>query len=168
MKKYILALVTIFTITAQVEYKNILLDPIEVTGIYVTTSSETENIDIPALWERFKQEDYSKVPEAKNNRIYAIYTDYTGDCRQNNPYTMVIGYESNFLKKQSLDTKTVTIPAAVYKVAQTAGAFPDAIIALWEDIFNSDYKQLHTINFETLDGNLETETAIKIYLATQN
>jgi len=67
----------------------------------------------------------------------------------------------------SLNITTVTIPEAVYKVAQRSGSFPDAVIGLWDDIFSSGYKQIHTINFEVYDGDLDAAPHVAVYLATR-
>lgn len=169
MQKYILTITAlVFNVYLQaVEYNNILFDSRSIMGVYKQTSSETENNDIPALWDTFRKEIYDKLPGAKDNRVYVIYTDYAGDCRKNNPYTVIIGYESSFFKEQLENSTTVTIPAGVYKVAQRSGTFPDAVIGLWDDIFNSGYQQVHSINFEVYNGDLDAAPHVAVYLATQ-
>ena len=107
MQKYLLIITALFLNLEAVDYRNILFDSKSITGVYTRTCSDTENTDIPALWDTFRQEIYDKLPNAKNNPVYVIYTDYTGDCRQNNPYTMIIGYESSFFA--SLDTNSFRI-----------------------------------------------------------
>lgn len=148
-----------------VELTNHFFHAKKVVGISTVTSSETEGTDIPALWDRFRQEIYATLPQPETARIYVIYTNYTGDCRRNNPYTVVIGLEDSATMRAPAETIAVTIPATQYAVAQANGNFPDNVISLWDAIFASGFQQKHTINFEIFEGDLDRESNVKIYLA---
>lgn len=141
-----------------------LMPETKIAGVYVVTSSETEGHDIPALWDAFRREMHNTI-EAKNDPVYVVYTDYTGDCRKNNPYTVVIGYEASIAQRFAGQVMTVTIPAALYKSAQKVGSFPDNVIVLWDEIFNSEFEQNHTINFERFTGDLDCKSRVEIFLA---
>jgi predicted transcriptional regulator YdeE len=99
-----------------------------VVGVSVHTSGAKEaggNGEIPALWTRAMQDGtFERIPNAADNKILAIYTDYSSD--PNGEYTYVVGKRVTSADKAPDGMIAVTIPAGKYAVVESEkGALPD-------------------------------------------
>jgi len=121
-----------------------------IIGISVRTTNENEQAkkDIGALWNKFMSENmFEKIPNVKDETIYAVYTDYEGDYTK--PYTTILGYKVNTLDVIPDGMIGVKIEKAVYHKFIAKGNLTDnAVIDEWVKIWNMDIDRAYTADFE--------------------
>ncbi len=90
------------------------IEPFFIMGISIRTTNEDQQAakDIPALWQRFWNEDIlSKIPNKTGNTLYCAYTDYESDFTK--PYTTVLGCKVSSLGTIPQGLKVKQFRAAV-------------------------------------------------------
>jgi len=131
-----------------VQKKSILI-----VGISVRTTNENAQAkqDIGGLWGRFMEEGIrSKIPNAIDESIYAVYTDYESD--HSKPYTTILGYKVDSLKDIPVGMVGHEIePSDFEKFTAKGNLKGDAVIAMWGQIWNSDIDRSYTSDFEVYD-----------------
>ncbi len=147
-----------------------VIEKFHVIGISIRTKNENGQAspDIEALWGKFWNEDIkSKIPNAINDDIYAIYTDYETDY--NGAYTMIIGLSVNSLDHIPEGFVGMTIEKSKYQKIVSKGKMPEAILNTWIEIWgnnklNRAYQTDFTIHGKKYyDGDeAEVETFISV------
>ncbi|HSW87360.1 MAG TPA: GyrI-like domain-containing protein [Rhabdochlamydiaceae bacterium] len=135
-----------------------------VIGIPVKTSNENFEKEALPLWGKFNQEK-QQIQDRLNQNCLAVYTDYEGDHTQ--PFTFMTGCEVSNLQAIPKGMVGIEISASTYAVFTASGPFPQSLIQVWENIWNSDLKRTYATDFEVYlsDFNPEKNPEIKVYIA---
>lgn len=123
------------------------------TGITVRTnnSSGAAAKDIPALWQRFFEEQVSnKIPNKTGDELYCVYTDYEGDYTQD--YTTLLGCRTSSLEDIPEGMRGLTIAAGNYTRFEAEGKMEEGFVyQKWTEIWQSDLDRAYTSDFEVYD-----------------
>jgi len=140
MKIHLLYLVLISLISSCKNTTNMeQLPSFKIIGIAIETTNKNGQSaqDMGIIWGRFFSEEIAKkIPTKINDDIYAIYTnfetDYTGK------HTAIIGYKVSDLANIPEGLTSITIPEGTYQKFIAKGMMPDAVIAMWKEIWEKD------------------------------
>lgn len=136
-------------------------------GLELRTNNQECSLAMPLHQARFFQENIpSKIPNKINGNILALYTDYEGDYTR--PYSWILGYEVSSLDEVPEGLVGKVIPESKYAVFTTQGAFPQGLIAVWQEIWQSGLPRSYTSDFEVYPANFDPERnpEVKVYIAT--
>ncbi|OAJ94181.1 GyrI-like domain-containing protein [Vibrio bivalvicida] len=140
----------------------------ELAGFSVTTTNVDEQkpatAKIGKLWEHFYSQALPNLcPES---RVYGVYTNYESDF--NGAYDVIAcsdtlhnGTDGSFVKAH--------IEAGSYLVFSAEGEFPQAVINLWQVIWNyfanddCQHKRAYTTDFEFYKSAQEIEIYIAVH-----
>jgi predicted transcriptional regulator YdeE len=131
-----------------------------VIGVSVHTTAQKEvggNGEIPALWNRVMQDGtFERIPSHADDKILAVYTDYSGD--QNSEYTYMVGMRVTSADKVPDGMVSVTVPAGKYAVIESdKGALPD--------IMPKVKKRIHAMTASELGGARTYKTDYDVFPA---
>jgi len=116
-------------------------------GLPLRTDNTEAHTAIPAHWGRFYSENVlAKIPKRLNGDVLAVYTEYEKDHTK--PYTMILGCETASLDEIPEGLVGIEIPAARYAVFTSNGPHPDALIQIWQSVWNGDLDRSFTADFE--------------------
>jgi predicted transcriptional regulator YdeE len=116
-------------------------------GLELRTNNQECSLMMPAHKERFFKENIlSKIPNKVSGDILAVYTDYEGDHTK--PYSWILGCEVSSLAKVPEGLYGKIIPASKYAVFTTKGAFPQGLIAVWQEVWKLNLPRSYTTDFE--------------------
>lgn len=145
------------------------LQQITLWGIAVTTNNATEftpNGKIPATMQTFFSNILGSFNSCNANKVYAVYTNYQSD--KNGDYTYFIGQEvTQDSTNLPANLQSLTINPQSYSVFNNNGQLPEAVIALWQQIWannNLETKRKYTADFELY--TLDNLNQVSIYIAT--
>lgn len=138
-------------------------------GLELRTNNDECSLTIPTHKERFFKENILfKIPNKINGDILAVYTDYEGDYTK--PYSWILGCEVSSLEQIPEGLVGKVIPVSKYAVYTTQGAFPQGLIAAWQDVWKSNLPRSYTSDFEiyrsTFDPHSNPE--VKVYIALED
>jgi predicted transcriptional regulator YdeE len=137
-------------------------------GLELKTNNEECSLAMPAHKERFFKENIiSKIPNKINGDILALYTDYEGDCTK--PYSWILGCEVSDLDEVPQGLVGKMIPESRYAVYTTQGEFPQGLIAVWQDVWQSNLPRLYTSDFEVYRSDFDPQRnpQVKVYIAIE-
>lgn len=125
--------------------------------IVVGISRRTSNADgrsvedIPATWSDFLQKNANAkiLNRAVPPVMYAVYSDYASDWR--GEYAYLIGTGVTRAGKVPEGMEVRRIPAQTYAVFTAKGFMPDAVTAVWAEIWLSSLPRKYTYDFEVYD-----------------
>ncbi len=133
--------------------KTVTQEEITIVGIEIRTTNENGKAaqDIPALWQRFMQENIkAQIPNRLGDTLYALYTDYESDY--NKPYTTIIGCSVSSLDAIPEHLTVKIIPRSTYVKFEAKGnLIQNAVIDTWMQIWQSDLKRAYTTDLEVYD-----------------
>jgi predicted transcriptional regulator YdeE len=133
-------------------------DEMKLAGIYVRTSnrleSDAKTARIPALWQRFYQENVAgKIPGLVNPQvIYEAYSDYESD--QDGEYTVILGGEVESIENLPEGMLAIIVPRARYIVTPATGEdVPAAVQQAWRQVWKhfespKPYRRAYQVDFE--------------------
>lgn len=139
-----------------------------IIGLELRTSNAECMNTIPKHWERFcKEEVFNTIPNKVGNDIFALYTDYEGDCTM--PYSYIIGCEVSTLDEIPAGLVSRVVPESTYAVFTARGAFPQSVIDTWQAIWKTDLKRLYTCDFEMYraDFHPQQNSEMEVYIAIE-
>lgn len=149
------------------------LNSFKIIGIAVATTNENglSAKDIGELWERFYSENIgSKIPNPISDDIYAVYTDYETDYT--GKYTTIIGMEVAHLDDIPQGLTGYTIEGGQYNKYLAKGTMPNAIVAVWQQIWSEDKKlnRKYTADFEVYGSKSQNgaDAEVAIYIAAED
>lgn len=140
------------------------------TGITVRTNNTSGAAakDIPALWQRFFEEQISdKIPHKLDEAFYCVYTNYEGDYTQD--YTTLLGCRTSSLEDIPEGMEGLTIATANYARFEAKGKMEDGFVFnKWTEIWQAGLERAYTADFEVyqFNGNAE-ELVVPIFIALQ-
>ena len=106
-------------------------------GLALRTNNRECSSAMPAHKEKFFKENIpAKIPNRIGGDILALYTDYEGDYTGD--YSWVLGCEVTSLDEVPKGLVGKVISASKYAVFTTKGAFPQGLIAAWQEIWISN------------------------------
>ena len=117
----------------------------KIIGIETRTTNQNGQAmqDIGGLWHRFYSENIiSKIPNAVNSNVYAIYTDYESDYT--GEYTTLLGLEVSSLDEIPSGLVGREFPKQNFKRFLAKGAMPQAVAEAWQKIWEQD-KELNRL-----------------------
>lgn len=127
------------------------MDSFQIIGISVRTSNEDGKAkkDIGELWAQFMSENiFEKIPNVKDETIYAVYTDYEGDHTK--PYTTILGYKVSTLNEIPVGMVGKLIERSTYtKFTAKGDLTANAVIDQWLKIWNMNIDRTYKADFET-------------------
>lgn len=147
-----------------------MIFPLVLTGISTILTQPTAKEEINDLWRRFFSEHIPyRIPDVIRNEIYALYTDYedppTGNC------TFFIGLPvaGSAMPLQGTYSRKFKEQSFIKYTAQ--GKMPEAIYAIWQKIYFTDYTIGRTYDYdmEVYDlASFETENPkVDLYISTK-
>lgn len=190
MKKYLIAVVAIFSInsalftqeyranetyfTQEIRMQNdkIVEKPtIVIIGIECRTSNapEAAPYDIPKLWEQFYKEDMiNQIPNKISSEVIALYCDYESDYR--GLYSLVIGCPVRSLDDVPEGMVAKTIPGGSYAVFRAIGEHPKSLIETWGSIWNDPaLERTYTGDYELYgDKFFRSPQEVEVYIAIKD
>ncbi|OJV50484.1 MAG: AraC family transcriptional regulator [Bacteroidetes bacterium 43-16] len=134
----------------------------QIEGFYVTgIAVRTNNIsgaaakDIPALWQRFFEEQVSdKIPGKLSEAIYCVYTDYAGDYTQD--YTTLLGCRTSFPEPVPEGMSSKEVAPGKYTCFEAKGKMEEGFVfRQWTEIWQSDLDRAYTSDFEVYEPGKE-------------
>ena len=117
----------------------------KIIGIETRTTNQNGQAmkDIGGLWNRFFSENIqSKILNAVNSNVYAIYTDYESDYT--GEYTTLLGLEVSSLDEIPSGLVGREFPKQNFKRFLAKGAMPQAVAEAWQKIWEQD-KELNRL-----------------------
>ncbi|MFS8562909.1 MAG: GyrI-like domain-containing protein [Rhabdochlamydiaceae bacterium] len=135
-------------------------------GLELRTNNEECSVAMPAHKDRFFKENIlAKIPNKINGNILALYTDYEGDYTK--PYSWILGCEVSSLDQVPEGLVGKKIPASKYTVFTTQGEFPQGLIAVWQNIWQSSLPRSYTSDFEVYPSDFDPQQNpnVKVYIA---
>lgn len=135
-------------------------------GLALRTSNEECALTMPVHKEKFfKDNTLAKIPNKCDQNVLAVYTDYEGDYTK--PYTWILGCEVSSLDEIPKGLVGITIPDTTYAVFTTQGAFPQGLIATWQEIWTANLPRLYSCDFEVYSPDFEPQEnpKVTIYIA---
>lgn len=130
--------------------KNVVLEAFHVVGVFTRTTNQNQQAakDIPALWQRFMQEETGlKVSNRVDDEIVCAYLEYEGDHMS--PYTCLVGYKVPNLDNIPEGLKGVTIPSGNYSRFLAKGDLTGkALWEAWLGIWKTPLDRTFEIDFE--------------------
>jgi predicted transcriptional regulator YdeE len=142
-----------------------------VIGIACRTAntSDAAPIDIPRLWQRFYAENIlSQIPNSMTDHVIALYCDYEGDYSQ--PYTCVIGCRVSSIEEVPEGMVAKTIPASTFAVYEAVGEFPQSVLNVWNEVWQSTtLKRTYAGDYEIYGKRffIDASKPVSIYVAIE-
>lgn len=136
---------------------------IKLIGAAIRTSKDRGQ-EIAQFWQNFmSQGTPARIPNKTDHSIMALYTDYEGDHTQ--PYSLILGCRVHGFEDLPKDLVARTIPPATYAVFTAKGKQPDAVIATWQAIWESDLARSYGCDFD-LYGPDPSDVLIHVAIET--
>jgi predicted transcriptional regulator YdeE len=135
-------------------------------GLPLRTNNEECSLAMPAHKERFfKEKIFERIPNKSSNQILALYTDYEGDYTK--PYSWILGCEVSTLDEVPAGLIGKVIPPSKYAIFTTKGAFPQGLIAAWQEVWKSNLDRSYTSDFEVYRPGFDPQSnpEVKVYIA---
>ena len=126
-------------------FKNVKFIDMKIIGIETRTTNQNGQAmqDIGGLWHRFYSENIiSRISNAVNSNVYAIYTDYESDYT--GEYTTLLGLEVSSLDEIPSGLVGREFPKQNFKRFLAKGAMPQAVAEAWQKIWEQD-KELNRL-----------------------
>jgi len=118
--------------------------------------------DIPATWTDFLQQN--AAAKIKNRAlppaIYAVYSHYASDWKGEYAYMIGCGVTRAVTVPEGM--KVRKIPAQTYAVFTAKGRMPDAVTAVWAEVWLSGLPRQYTYDFEVYDKRFAHPTAKEV------
>ena len=117
----------------------------KIIGIETRTTNQNGQAmkDIGGLWNRFFSENIiSRISNAVNSNVYAIYTDYESDYT--GEYTTLLGLEVSSLDEIPSRLVGREFPKQNFKRFLAKGSMPQSLAEVWQKIWEQD-KELNRL-----------------------
>ncbi len=124
-----------------------------VVGIFVYTTNEggqSQN-DIGQLWQQFYGENVmEQIPNKIDKRIYAVYSDYSGD--ETAPYEVIIGCAVSSSEQIPEGMKSVTVEGGRYQsMNSTTTNAQQFVMEAWQKIWTTQMDRTFQADFEVYE-----------------
>lgn len=129
------------------EYEIVHLPARKVVGLRDTTANDAPDMSekISVLWAQFMSEETArKLQAAQDSVCYGIYTNYTEDG-ETGTYDVIAACESEMLPSGFVQ---MDLPAGEYVKFKVDGSSPEAIAAVWQEIWGMWLPRAYRADFE--------------------
>lgn len=127
-------------------------NPIQIIGIELRTTNDNGQAfnDIPLFWERFIKENCSaQIPHKLNNDIYAVYTNFENEGKNNfGTYSLILGCSVERYTSLADGFTQITIPAGYYRVFPVEKGRSDKVGEVWQSIWAIPDKEKRNWHFK--------------------
>ena len=140
----------------------------EIQGLSIRTNNademEPSTAKIGLLWQEFHDEFAAIL--AEDTTVYGVYFDYESDA--SGDFTLVAGSDM-FEDWEGVSLQPVHIEAGHYLVFRAEGEMPQAVIAVWQQIWeyfsaqNCPHRRLYRTDFERYIGS----DKVQVYIGVQ-
>ena len=124
-----------------------------VVGIFVYTTNEggQSQKDIGQLWQQFYGENVmEQIPNKIDKRIYAVYSDYSGD--ETAPYEVIIGCAVSSSEQIPEGMKSVTVEGGRYQsMNSTTTNAQQFVMEAWQKIWTTQMDRTFQADFEVYE-----------------
>lgn len=131
---------------------NNLKSPIHIIGIELRTTNDNGRsfYEIPVFWKHFMKEGVStKIPNKLNNDIYAVYTNFENEGKNNQGmYSLIIGSSVRPEAIPEIGFTKVIIPSGYYRVFPVEKGRPDKVGEAWQTIWAIPESEKHQWTFK--------------------
>jgi predicted transcriptional regulator YdeE len=145
---------------------------IHIIGIDIRTTNEDGRSfnDIPPLWERFmKEECAAKIPNKLDNDIYAVYTNFENEGKNNQGmYSLIIGCNVAPETTPPKNFTKIIIPSGNYRVFPVEKGRPDKVGEAWQSIWAIPESEKHKWSFICEFECYYASNEIDIYIGVTN
>lgn len=132
-------------------------------GLELRTHNNECSVTMPMHKEKFFRENIpAKIPNKINGNILALYTDYEGDYTK--PYSWILGCEVSSLDDVPTGLVGKVIPESDYAVFTTQGSFPQGLITVWQNVWQSQLHRSYTSDFEVYRSDFDPEKSPEVLL----
>ena len=157
------------------EPMEVLLEPLVVAGISIRAGLDEESTTrkIPALWERFRNEDVpAQIASRTDDQfVFGVYSGYDAD----GTYTLTAGVRVADTKELDPALSIIDIPAGRYLLFPSArGPLHEVLPKVWQDACafvdqHPEWKRAASIDIESYDIRKmkDGEGEAKLYLAVE-
>jgi predicted transcriptional regulator YdeE len=143
------------------EHESVSKAEFKVIGISQKISNQNAQEKIPEMWKTFILENYlDKIPNKKDGRLMAFYSNYEGDHTK--PFLYTIGCEVTSLDECPSIFNKLTIPGNRYALFKVKGNLPNSLIEAWKHIWTSDIGRKFEADFEVVVGPDEVHIYISV------
>lgn len=138
-------------------------------GISIRTTNENQQAaqDIPALWQRFMENNMaSEIPHKLSDELYCVYTEYEKDYTR--PYTTVLGCKVSSLDQIPEGMSGWQIPESDYQIFRASGKQDEPfVLNEWMRIWDSEIKRRYTADFEIYgaEAHHPEQAKVDIYIS---
>lgn len=140
--------------------------PMKIVGLRMRTTNERAFQDIPEHWQSFFSEGaQARIPEAVSDAVYAVYTDFEHQGRDNDgTYSFIIGAQVPDALPAPDGMVEVHIPASLRAVFTVETGHPERVGDAWRTIWStSDLHKTFVCDYE----RYEKEGAIGIFVGVR-
>ena len=142
-----------------------------VLGLALRTDNATEagpDGKIPALWQRFRNEDwFGRLGDlGAIGPPLGVYSAYESDA--NGSYQILAGREIEKSLSVTAPLEVVSVPAGTYLVFESTGAFPEAVVKGWEEVWAYFARPQKTARAYTCDFEIyPNDRTVEIWIAVK-
>ena len=102
---------------------------------------------VRTFWQRLLAEGgWDRIPNKADSRIISLYTDFETD--HTGDYTLLIGARVTDAETVPEDMVAIQVPPARYAVFTSVGPMPDALLATWQRVWDSNLVRAYTTDFD--------------------
>lgn len=150
-------------------YERVDLKEKKVVGLSARTNNGSPDMAkvIGGLWEDFYGKGiYSAIEDKSNEKALGIYTDYAGN--EMDDYSVVVGCESESVKRIPEGAAARTIPAGTYAKFIVKGHMQKAVAEFWQELWNMDLPRSFVCDFEEYQNSDMENGEIHIYIGLKD
>lgn len=140
-------------------------EDIKVIGMEIKTSNDKAFEEIPMHWQKFMQESMmEKIPNKMSNDIYAVYTNFENEGKNNDGvYSFIIGARVSTLKEAPEAFVSTTIPKSKRRVYPVEKGHPEKVGEKWQEIWKAtDIYKTYVADYERYKENGEIAVFVGI------
>lgn len=129
--------------------KTTKIEPFKVIGISKRTTNQggEASKDIPALWNRFMQENVSaQIPNKVGAEMLALYCNYEGD--HNAPYDVILGCKVSSTEEVPAGMVAHTYEGGVCAEYTAKGDLMTTVVDVWHQVWSGLDNRSYTTDFE--------------------
>lgn len=158
-----------YLLAQEINLVKLHVDSFTIAGISTRTSNATESASgalIPAMWQRFSNENLlTQIPNRVDDRVYALYTDYTDG--KDGMYTYILGAKVSSTKNLPAEFVARKVASGQYAMfTEQGGPPPQMVVNLWRHIWSLEkpggLQRAYKTDYEVHYGSAEDAAKSKV------
>ncbi|CAN5391013.1 hypothetical protein BH11BAC3_BH11BAC3_02620 [soil metagenome] len=148
------------------------IDNIHLIGLALKTKTSNTNgqssIDCENLWHEFEKGKYATtIPGKLSDEIFGVYHQYEGDST--GPFSYFVGCKVQPGTAVPERLQRLMIPKGTYHKISAKGIMPECVTNAWKEIWASDIRRTHQIDFEVYDERSKdwNNAEVDVYLSIE-